>query len=60
MIQAAAGFFVFVVALQQNGFHEVLGLRAAWEESTLNDLSDSYGQEWVLFVFPYIYKNVVS
>jgi len=32
----------------QNGFkiHRLLGLQAEWDNSSVNDLVDSYGQEW--------------
>jgi len=48
MIQAAAGFFVYLVIMAENGFlpDKLLGLREAWDSSAVNDLEDSYGQEW--------------
>merc|ERR1719512_44870 len=48
MIQASAGFFVYFVILCENGFwpSHLLGLRRAWDSSAVNDLTDSYGQEW--------------
>merc|ERR550519_226124 len=48
MIQAAAGFFVYFVILAENGFWPkyLLGLRRAWDSKSVNDLKDSYGQEW--------------
>eukprot|EP00096_Caligus_rogercresseyi_P010090 TRINITY_DN355_c0_g3_i3.p1 TRINITY_DN355_c0_g3~~TRINITY_DN355_c0_g3_i3.p1 ORF type:complete len:894 (+),score=176.23 TRINITY_DN355_c0_g3_i3:94-2775(+) len=48
MIQAAAGFFVYLVILAENGFwpSKLLGLRRAWDSPAINDLEDSYGQEW--------------
>jgi magnesium-transporting ATPase (P-type) len=50
MIQASAGFFVYLVIMAENGFwpSRLLGLRKSWESKTLNDLEDSYGQEWVI------------
>ena len=49
MIQASAGFFVYLVIMAENGFwpSRLLGLRKSWESKTVNDLEDSYGQEWV-------------
>jgi sodium/potassium-transporting ATPase subunit alpha len=49
MIQASAGFFTYLVIMADNGFwpSRLLGLRKSWESKTLNDLEDSYGQEWV-------------
>merc|ERR1712209_306267 len=48
MIQASAGFFVYFVILCENGFwpSTLLGLRRSWDSSAVNDLEDSYGQEW--------------
>merc|ERR1712020_191739 len=48
MIQASAGFFVYLVILAENGFlpGKILGLRRAWDSPAINDLQDSYGQEW--------------
>ena len=48
MIQASAGFFVYLVILAENGFwpRYLLGLRRSWDSSAINDLEDSYGQEW--------------
>jgi len=48
MIQASAGFFVYFVILAENGFwpSRLLGLRREWDSQAVNDLEDSYGQEW--------------
>jgi len=48
MIQASAGFFVYFVILCENGFwpSKLFGLRRAWDSAAVNDLEDSYGQEW--------------
>merc|ERR1719233_1869007 len=48
MIQASAGFFVYFVILAENGFwpSRLFGLRRAWDSQAVNDLEDSYGQEW--------------
>merc|ERR1719320_1459181 len=48
MIQASAGFFVYLVILAENGFwpSRLLGIRKAWDSQAVNDLQDSYGQEW--------------
>merc|ERR1712032_982028 len=48
MTQASAGFFVYFVILCENGFwpSHLLGLRRAWDSIAVNDLEDSYGQEW--------------
>merc|ERR1712227_119745 len=48
MIQASAGFFVYFVIMCENGFwpSTLLGLRRSWDSAAVNDLEDSYGQEW--------------
>merc|ERR1711971_1252049 len=48
MIQMSAGFFVYFVILAENGFFpkRLLGLRRAWDSPAVNDVEDSYGQEW--------------
>jgi len=49
MIQACGGFFVYFVILAENGFlpSDLFGLRRAWDDRSVTDLPDSYGQEWV-------------
>ena len=48
MIQASAGFFVYFVIMVENGFwvSRLLGIREEWDSMAVNDLQDSYGQEW--------------
>jgi len=48
MIQAAAGFYVYFVIMGENGFwpSKLFGLRKSWDSSAINDLEDSYHQEW--------------
>ncbi|KAM7359513.1 sodium/potassium-transporting ATPase subunit alpha isoform 1-T1 [Cochliomyia hominivorax] len=48
MIQAAAGFFVYFVIMAENGFLplKLFGIRKMWDSKAVNDLTDSYGQEW--------------
>ncbi|XP_064651708.1 sodium/potassium-transporting ATPase subunit alpha-like [Lineus longissimus] len=48
MLQAAGGFFVYFVVLCENGFwpSRLLGLRKEWDSKGIQDLEDSYGQEW--------------
>jgi len=48
MIQASAGFFVYLVIMSENGFwpSRLLGIRKEWDSKAINDLEDSYGQEW--------------
>uniref|UniRef100_A0A1A8PL28 Sodium/potassium-transporting ATPase subunit alpha n=1 Tax=Nothobranchius pienaari TaxID=704102 RepID=A0A1A8PL28_9TELE len=48
MIQALGGFFSYFVILAENGFlpGHLLGIRLNWDDRSLNDLEDSYGQQW--------------
>uniref|UniRef100_A0A8C3WBB3 Sodium/potassium-transporting ATPase subunit alpha n=1 Tax=Catagonus wagneri TaxID=51154 RepID=A0A8C3WBB3_9CETA len=48
MIQALAGFFTYFVIMAENGFKpmDLLGIRSSWEDPYINDLEDSYGQQW--------------
>ncbi|XP_076331597.1 sodium/potassium-transporting ATPase subunit alpha-like isoform X2 [Tachypleus tridentatus] len=48
MIQAAAGFFVYFVIMAENGFwpSKLVGIRKKWDSQAVNDLMDSYRQEW--------------
>uniref|UniRef100_A0AAY4AD87 Sodium/potassium-transporting ATPase subunit alpha n=1 Tax=Denticeps clupeoides TaxID=299321 RepID=A0AAY4AD87_9TELE len=48
MIQALGGFFAYFVILAENGFLPSLlvGIRLNWDDRTVNDLEDSYGQQW--------------
>lgn len=49
MIQASAGFFVYFVIMAENGFRpdKLYRLRKDWDSRAVNDLEDSYKQEWV-------------
>jgi len=48
MMQASAGFFAYFLIMGENGFlpNKLFGLRKSWDSRHLNDLTDSYGQEW--------------
>ncbi|KFO18152.1 Sodium/potassium-transporting ATPase subunit alpha-2 [Fukomys damarensis] len=48
MIQALAGFFTYFVVMAENGFMplHLLGIRLKWDDPFLNNLEDSYGQQW--------------
>uniref|UniRef100_A0A8D0HHF6 Sodium/potassium-transporting ATPase subunit alpha n=1 Tax=Sphenodon punctatus TaxID=8508 RepID=A0A8D0HHF6_SPHPU len=48
MIQALGGFFSYFVILAENGFlpANLVGIRLNWDDRTVNDLEDSYGQQW--------------
>ncbi|KAI0988439.1 hypothetical protein GJ496_000212, partial [Pomphorhynchus laevis] len=47
-IQASAGFFTYMVIMAENGFlpTDLIGIREQWDSRAVNDLQDSYGQEW--------------
>lgn len=49
ILQATAGFFTYFVIMAENGFipRMLFGLRKPWDDKTINDLEDYYGQEWV-------------
>jgi sodium/potassium-transporting ATPase subunit alpha len=48
-IQASAGFFTYFLIMAESGFFpsRLIGIRKSWDTRTVNDLMDSYGQEWV-------------
>ncbi|KRY48182.1 Sodium/potassium-transporting ATPase subunit alpha [Trichinella britovi] len=48
MMQASAGFFTYFVIMGDNGFLplRLFGLRDQWDSRAVNDLEDSYGQQW--------------
>lgn len=52
-IQAAAGFFTYFVIMAENGFlpGDMFGLRNDWDSKAVNDLKDTYNQEWVCYIF---------
>uniref|UniRef100_A0A8C5WJX0 Sodium/potassium-transporting ATPase subunit alpha n=1 Tax=Leptobrachium leishanense TaxID=445787 RepID=A0A8C5WJX0_9ANUR len=43
-----SGFLNYFTVMAQQGFlpQRLLGLRTDWEDKTINELEDSYGQEW--------------
>jgi sodium/potassium-transporting ATPase subunit alpha len=49
LLQVTAGLFTWVVVMAENGFwpSRLIGIRKAWDAAAINDLEDSYGQEWV-------------
>ncbi|VIO93925.1 Uncharacterized protein BM_BM10442 [Brugia malayi] len=48
IIQAAAGFMTYLIIMAENGFHihRLLWIRDEWDDSMVDDLEDSYGQQW--------------
>jgi sodium/potassium-transporting ATPase subunit alpha len=62
MMQASAGFFTYLVIMAENGFKPdlLLGIRKRWDSRSINDLEDSYGQEWVkLGLLVFLFLSVV-
>lgn len=55
MIQASAGFFSYFVIMAEQGFLPayLFGIRNDWDSKAVNDLKDSYGQEWVSLLVDY-------
>ncbi|PSN38189.1 Sodium/potassium-transporting ATPase subunit alpha [Blattella germanica] len=47
-MQAAAGFFCYFYIMAEHGFFpsRLFGLRQEWNSKNVNDLEDSFGQEW--------------
>lgn len=47
--EAAAALLSYNVILAQSGFlpRHIFGLRLSWDSRAVNDLVDSFGQEWV-------------
>ncbi|CAB4063137.1 ATP1A [Lepeophtheirus salmonis] len=50
LIEAGAALFAYFTIMASNGFFPsiLLGSRRLWESKDINDLMDSYGQEWDL------------
>lgn len=47
--------------MAENGFwpSRLVGIRKAWDAAAVNDLEDSYGQEWVREKMSSSYTNLV-
>ncbi|KAL3994994.1 NaH/K antiporter P-type ATPase alpha subunit family protein [Acanthocheilonema viteae] len=48
VMQAAAGFMTYFIIMGENGFHihRLLWIRDKWDDPMVDDLEDSYGQQW--------------
>jgi len=48
MTQSLSGFYTYFMVLMMHGFmpNRLLGLRIPWENRSINDLRDSWGQTW--------------
>lgn len=53
VMQAAAGFMTYLIIMGENGFHvrRLLWIRDEWDDPMVDDLEDSYGQQWVRLSF---------
>lgn len=60
-IQSFAGFTDYFTAMAQEGWFPLLcvGLRPQWEDHHLQDLQDSYGQEWVSTFVPSMWPPLI-
>jgi sodium/potassium-transporting ATPase subunit alpha len=49
VMEAMSGYFSYFATMAWQGFMPwtLIGLRRQWENSIINDLEDSWGQEWV-------------
>ena len=58
IIEFFAALFSYTVVMAENGFlfHTLLGIGDEWNSEGVNDLEDSYGQEWV-WVITEFHKN---
>ncbi|XP_008590050.1 PREDICTED: potassium-transporting ATPase alpha chain 2 [Galeopterus variegatus] len=56
LMQALGAFVVYFVVYAQEGFRPgaLIGLREEWEKDHVNDLEDSYGQEWTNYQRKYL------
>ena len=48
MIEAISGFFAYCIIMGEHGFlpNKLFGIRKYFDSLSLNDIEDSYGQEW--------------
>ncbi|XP_045626279.1 sodium/potassium-transporting ATPase subunit alpha [Procambarus clarkii] len=48
IIQTFGGFFTYFVIMADNGFlpNKLIGIRRQWDSEAINDVEDTYGQEW--------------
>ena len=49
MMQALAGFYSWILTYGECGFmiRDIINIRTEWDSKNINDLEDSYGQNWV-------------
>ena len=58
-MQTIGAFFAAFVVMTEFGFWptRLVGLRREWDSPGINDVEDSYGQEWVCFLFCIFFVN---
>ncbi|KAE8591938.1 hypothetical protein XENTR_v10018610 [Xenopus tropicalis] len=51
IIQSVGAFLTYFTCMAEQGFlpYTLLGIRVNWEDSTNQELEDSYGQEWTFY-----------
>ncbi|XP_007517265.2 potassium-transporting ATPase alpha chain 2 [Erinaceus europaeus] len=56
LMQALGAFVLYFTVYAQQGFrpNTLLNLRVDWEKDSVNDLEDSYGQEWTRYQRKYL------
>uniref|UniRef100_F6Z6X5 Sodium/potassium-transporting ATPase subunit alpha n=1 Tax=Macaca mulatta TaxID=9544 RepID=F6Z6X5_MACMU len=56
LMQALGAFLVYFTVYAQEGFlpRSLINLRVEWEKDYVNDLEDSYGQEWTRYQRAYL------
>ncbi|XP_006832036.1 PREDICTED: potassium-transporting ATPase alpha chain 2-like [Chrysochloris asiatica] len=56
IMQTLGAFVVYFTVYSQSGFRPstLIGLRVEWEKDYVNDLEDSYGQEWTRYQRQYL------
>ncbi|KAL3272569.1 hypothetical protein HHI36_014039 [Cryptolaemus montrouzieri] len=61
-IQSVGAFIVYFFIMAQHGFYydRLIGLRVFWDSETINDLKDSYGQEWTYPERMYLQRKCVA
>ncbi|KAK9883068.1 hypothetical protein WA026_001273 [Henosepilachna vigintioctopunctata] len=61
-IQSVGSFVVYFFIMAQHGFffYELVGLRRIWDSETVNDLEDSYGQEWTHAERMYLQRKCIA
>ncbi|KAF6375972.1 ATPase H+/K+ transporting non-gastric alpha2 subunit [Rhinolophus ferrumequinum] len=56
LMQSLGAFLVYFTVYAQEGFRPstLMNLRVEWEQDSVNDLEDSYGQEWTRYQRKYL------